>query len=210
MEGKRHIRTVPSLDPGKTAGIPSFRGFYVTQNSKKLNLVKSTWTRLSGSNVLHQHGTTHSSKHSHCQLTPLRPQENAFPPFLPHTLKTECSGVQAPVSSTMRVVGCAAEAALLETDTDLEHRRASAAGLLRFKRRQKLTKPSSQHECHRFLHREISFPSRAEHPFSCFSLCPSLWFQSPHKLVYIENNCTWKLMNILLYSTIHLLLNLRI
>jgi len=57
---------------------------------------------LSGPNVLHQHGTTYISKHSLSQLTPLRPEGNAFPPSSPYTLKTECSRVQAPVSSTMK------------------------------------------------------------------------------------------------------------
>ena len=42
MEKKRHFRTVPSLQPGKRAGIARFRGLYVPQNSKKLKLVKST------------------------------------------------------------------------------------------------------------------------------------------------------------------------
>ena len=32
MERKRHIRTVPSSQPGKRIGIPSFRGLYVPPN----------------------------------------------------------------------------------------------------------------------------------------------------------------------------------
>ena len=66
-------------------------------------------------------------------LTSLRPEGNAFPPSLPYTLKTECSGIQAPVSSTLKV--WAALLLALEADTALEYRRASAAGVLRFKKR---------------------------------------------------------------------------